>query len=175
VVTSLTVSTGDHVNQDAAMLALARSGAASAKFGLEPSGARLAVGQPVVVRPVAGGAPILTRLVMVGQAADPTTKLIDAVAPLTGEALPIGSAVEGDITTGSHEGLLAPRAAVVFDETGPHVFTISGGKAHRVFVQVGHDQSDGVEVSGPIAAGAQVAVEGAYELQDGMSVTVRGP
>lgn len=174
VVTSLTAATGDHVAQDAAMLVLARDGAASAKLGLEPSGFQFAAGQRVVLRPVAGGAPIASRLAMVGRAADPNTKLLDAVAPLGGAMLPIGSAVQGDITTGSHDGLVAPRSAVVFDETGPHLFTVSGGKAHRIFVKVGLDQGEGVEVSGPVAAGAQVAVEGAYELQDGMAVKVRG-
>ena len=71
-------------------------------------------------------------------------------------------------------GVVVPRSAVVFDETGPHLFTVSGGKAHRIFVQVGLDQGDAIEVSGTIGAGAQVAVEGAYELQDGMPVKVRG-
>ena len=68
-----------------------------------------------------------------------------------------------------------PRAAVVFDETGAHVFTIVGGKAHRVFVTVGADQGDDVEVSGPIKAGDSVAVVGAYELQDGMPVKIGAP
>ena len=62
----------------------------------------------------------------------------------------------------------------MFDETGPHLFTVAQGKAHRVFVQVGTDNGDDIEVRGQLAAGTQVAVEGAYELQDGMAVTVRG-
>jgi multidrug efflux pump subunit AcrA (membrane-fusion protein) len=63
---------------------------------------------------------------------------------------------------------------VVFDETGPHVFVLAGGKAQRVFVTLGLNHGDDVEVAGKLAAGAQVAVEGAYELQDGMAVKVRG-
>jgi multidrug efflux pump subunit AcrA (membrane-fusion protein) len=66
-----------------------------------------------------------------------------------------------------------PRAAVVFDETGPHLFTVSAGKAHRVFVKTGLDHGADIEVAGALPAGAQVAVEGAYELQDGMAVKVR--
>jgi membrane fusion protein (multidrug efflux system) len=109
---------------------------------------------------------------MVGQSADQTTKTIDTLAPLNGAALPIGSAVEGAIVTGSHSGLVAPRAAVVFDETGPHVFVVQDGKAKRVFVDVGADQGDDIEVKG-LTNGARIAVEGAYELQDGMPVKVR--
>ena len=84
-------------------------------------------------------------------------------------------AVAADVVTGAHQGLAAPRGAVVFDETGAHVFVIAGGKAQRVFVTAGHDHGDEIEISGPIHAGQVVAVQGAYELQDGMAVKVAGP
>jgi hypothetical protein len=80
--------------------------------------------------------------------------------------------VQADVVTGAHQGLAVPRAAVVFDETGDHVFVVEGGKARRVFVTVGHDYGDQVEVKGSIAAGQAVAVQGAYELEDGMAVKV---
>jgi RND family efflux transporter MFP subunit len=173
VVTTVSAAAGDHVAQDATLLVLARAGAVTVKLGLEPSG-RYAVGQPVTLKPVWGGQPIQSRITMVGRAADQTTKTIDAVVPLNGVALPIGAAVEGRVVTGVHTGAIVPRAAVVFDETGAHVFTVSGGKAHRVFVKTGLDQGDDIEVAGPLPPGTQVAVEGAYELQDGMAVRVRG-
>ncbi|MDB5476663.1 MAG: efflux transporter periplasmic adaptor subunit [Phenylobacterium sp.] len=173
VVTNVAAAPGDHVAQDAPLVVLARAGGETVKLGLEPGG-HFAPGQPVTIRPVAGGPPIQTRLTMVGRAADQTTKTIDAVAPLNGAALAIGAGVQGEVVTGAHTGMVVPRAAVVFDETGPHLFTIAGGKAHRVFVQVGLDQGEDIEVKGPLQAGAAVAVEGALELQDGMAVKVRG-
>jgi len=172
VVTNVAASPGDHVAQDAALLSLAREGAVSVRLGLEPGAGSFAVGQAVTIRPVNGGAPIASRLIMVGRAADQTTKSLDAVAPLNGAAPPIGSAVQADVVTGAHQGLAVPRAAVVFDETGDHVFVVEGGKARRVFVTVGHDYGDQVEVKGAIAAGQAVAVQGAYELEDGMAVKV---
>jgi multidrug efflux pump subunit AcrA (membrane-fusion protein) len=39
-----------------------------------------------------------------------------------------------------------------------------------VFVKVGRDHGDDIEVEGPLIAGQPVAVQGAYELQDGMDV-----
>jgi hypothetical protein len=51
---------------------------------------------------------------------------------------------------------------------------VAGGKAHRVFVQVGLDHAEEIEIRAQLAANAPVAVEGAYELQDGMAVKVRG-
>lgn len=174
VVTAISASPGDHVAQDAPLMTLARQGGAVAKLGLEPSSGRFAAGQAVLIKPSLGGEAISSKLTMVGKAADPATRTIDAVAPLNGANLPIGAPVQGDITTGSHIGLVIPRAAVVFDETGPHVFTVSDGKAHRVFVTVGRDDGESIEVKG-LAAGGQVAVQGAYELQDGMAAKVRGP
>lgn len=174
VVTNVAAAPGDHVAQDAPLVSLARAGSAAVKLGLEPGVAAVAPGQAVTIRPIAGGAPILTRIAVVGRAADQTTKTLDALAPLNGAALPIGAGVQGDIVTGTHDGLVVPRASVVFDETGPHLFTVAQGKAHRVFVRVGADHGDQLEVSGSIAAGALVAVQGAYELQDGMAVKVGG-
>jgi RND family efflux transporter MFP subunit len=174
VVTSIAVAPGDHVAQDAPLLTLARHGALSAKLGLEPPFERFAAGQPVTIRSVAGGTAIVSRLAMVGRAADPATKTLDATAPLGAAAPPIGGAVEADVITGAHQGLAVPRAAVVFDETGAHVFIVAGGKARRVFVTAGRDYGGLIEVRGPINAGQAVAVQGAYELQDGMAVKVSG-
>ena len=172
VVTNVASAAGDHVAQDAPLVVLARAGGAVAKLGLEPGAGAFAAGQAVLLRPVAGGPAIATHLTMVGRAADQTTKTIDAIAPLAGASLPIGAAVQAEVATGAHSGFLVPRGAVVFDETGAHVFVVSGGKAHRVFVNAGHDHGEDIEITGPIAPGAQVAVEGAYELQDGMAVKV---
>jgi RND family efflux transporter MFP subunit len=173
VVTTVTAAPGDHVAQDASLLVLSRLGAATASLGLQPGAGHVVAGQPVTIRAVGGGAPVSTRIAMVGRAADPTTKTFNALAPLPGAPYPIGAAVQGDIVTGVHNGLVVPRAAVVFDETGPHVFVVSGGKAHRVFVKVGRDQGSDIEITGAVAPGASVAVEGAYELQDGMAAKLR--
>jgi RND family efflux transporter MFP subunit len=172
VVISVAAAPGDHVAQDAAIMVLARQGALSVKLGIEPSAAALAAGDTVTIRPTTGGAPIAARLSMVGRAVDPATHLASAIAPLPGAALPVGAAVEADVVTGAHQGLCVPRGAVVFDETGAHVFVVADGKAARVFVTAGRDHGDEIEISGPVRAGQVVAVEGAYELQDGMAVKV---
>jgi RND family efflux transporter MFP subunit len=172
VVTSLSAAGGDHVAQDAVLLTLARAGAAIAKLGLEPSGGPYAAGEAVALRPTSGGPSITSRLAMVGRAADPATKTLDAIVPLNGANLAIGQGVEAEIVTGVHQGLVVPRRAVVFDETGAHVFVVRNGKVQRVFVTAGRDYGDETEIKGPVTAGQLVAVEGAYELQDGMAVKV---
>ena len=174
VVVSIAAAPGDHVAQDAGLMVLARQGALSVKLGIEPSAGAVAAGDAVTIRPTAGGVAIASRLTMVGRAIDPATHLVPAIAPLPGAALPVGAAVEADIATGAHQGLAAPRGAVVFDETGAHVFVVANGKAERVFVTAGRDHGDEIEISGPIKAGQVIAVQGAYELQDGMAVKVAG-
>ena len=175
VVVSVAAAPGDHIAQDAAIMVLARQGALSVKLGVETSAVGIAAGDAVTIRPTTGGAPIASRLAMVGRAADAASRLLPAIAPLSGAELPVGAAVEADVVTGARQGLAVPRGAVVFDETGAHVFVVAGGKAERVFVTAGRDQGDEIEIIGPVRAGQLVAVEGAYELQDGMPVKVAGP
>jgi RND family efflux transporter MFP subunit len=175
VVTAVQVRPGDRVAQDSPLLVLARAGALVANLNI-PSDAAGAVapGDAASVSSAFGGAAYAGRLVTVGRLSDPTTRMIQAIAPVPADAFPVAAAVQADIVTGTHQGLLVPRAAVVFDETGTHLFTVSAGKAHRVFVQAGASHGQDVEVSGQISAGTPVAVQGAYELQDGMSVRTAG-
>ena len=172
IVTRLAVAAGDHVAQDGALLTLASSDGLVAQLTLQPSASPVTAGAAVTLRPAIGGPPITSRITLVAKAPNPDSKVLTAAAPLPGSSLPVGAAVRGDVVTGAHTGLTAPRAAVVFDETGAHVFTIGGGKAHRVFVTPGAEQGDDIEISGPIKAGDTLAVEGAYELEDGMAVKV---
>jgi RND family efflux transporter MFP subunit len=175
VVTTISVSPGDHVAQDAPLVAVAAAKGLVAKLGLEPGGAVIQAGDAVSMQPVnAAGGTISGRVSMVGHAADQTTKTYDAIVPLNGASLPVGAAVQARVTTGSHQGLLVPRGAVVFDETGTHLFVVSGGKAHRVFVKTGRTYGEDIEISGPVQAGQAVAVQGADELEDGMAVKAGG-
>jgi len=59
-------------------------------------------------------------------------------------------------------------------EGGEGVAAIMERFGARVFVKTGLDHGSDIEVAGALPAGTQVAVEGAYELQDGMAVKARG-
>ncbi len=174
VVISISAKPGDRVAQDTPLIVVARDGGLVANLDIQSSDAAgVAPGQAVTLTPVFGGAPVASRLSTVGRQADPATRTIQAIAPAPA-TMAVGAAVDAQIRTGAHQGLVVPRAAVVFDETGTHLFTISGGKAHRVFVRAGADHGQDLEVSGPLRSGQQVAVQGAYELQDGMGVRTGG-
>ena len=173
VVAAAPVNTGDHVAADAPLMTLVANDGFIAQLGVEPQKAvGLAVGQVVSLIPVFHPERrIDTRLSVVTRQIDPTSRMIN-VAARSGASLALGEAVRGEITVASHPGLLAPRAAVVFDENGAHVFVVLANSARQVPVEAGAEQGDEVEVSGAVKAGDQVAVQGAYQLQDGMAVRV---
>jgi RND family efflux transporter MFP subunit len=172
VVGAVTVTVGEHVAADAPLMTIIGTGGLVAQLGVEPTKAgRLATGQAVSVASAFDPARHAeARLAVVGRQVDPTTRLVTVTAPSPDAGLPLGAAVQGEITVASHPGLLVPRAAVVFDESGAHVFAIQGAKAHQVAVTTGADQGADVEVIGALRAGEAVAVAGAYQLQDGARV-----
>lgn len=176
VVAALPVAAGDHVSADAPLMTLVAGDGLVAQLGVEPQrAAGLRAGQAVSLTPVFHSELRLdSRLGVVTRQVDPTSRMIDATAPAAAD-WPLGEAVRGEITVASHPGLLAPRAAIVFDENGSHLFVVAGGKARQIAVKTGAEQGDDVEVSGSLRAGDQVAVQGAYELQDGMAVRIARP
>jgi RND family efflux transporter MFP subunit len=173
VVATVPVTPGDRIAEAADLVTLSGSAAAVARLWLAPADAgKVSAGDVVRINPVFGGQGQSARLRNVGRQVDATTRMLDAVAPV-GAAWPVGTSVKGEVVTGTHDGLTVPRACVVFDETGAHLFTVAGGQAKRVDVTVGRDVGDALEVQGPLQPGASVVVEGAYQLEDGMAVRTR--
>ena len=173
VVAAVSVAAGDHLAADAPLMTLVAGDGFVAQLGVEPEkAAGLAAGQAVSLIPIFHPQRrIDSRLSVVTRQIDPTSRMIN-VAARSGASLPLGEAVRGEITLASHPGLLAPRAAVVFDEQGAHVFVVSAGKASQVPVRAGVEQGDEIELFGAVKAGDPVAVQGAYQLHDGMAVRI---
>ncbi len=174
VVSQVVVQRGQQVATGAPLLAVVAGGGFLAQFGVEPTqAARLAVGQPVrIVSALDPKIVIQSRMSAVGRAVDPATRLVPAAARVEDAGLALGAAVRGEITTATLQGLTVPAASVVYDENGAHVFVVRGGKAHQVSVTVGPEQGGQVMVSGQLSANDQVAVSGAYQLEDGMAVRI---
>ncbi|MGI8839184.1 MAG: efflux RND transporter periplasmic adaptor subunit [Caulobacteraceae bacterium] len=175
VIEAAPVAAGEHAAADAPLMTLIASGGLIAQLGVEPTRAgRLAAGQNVVISSAFDPTrKIPSRLAVVGRQVDPATRLVTVTAPVPGAAPALGAAVEGVITVASHGGLVVPAAAVVYDEAGAHLFVIRGGKARQVTVKPGETQGDDLEVAGALTAGEPVAVQGAYQLQDGLAVRIR--
>jgi RND family efflux transporter MFP subunit len=177
VVSQVVVQRGQQVAAGAPLLTVVAGGGFLAQFGVEPTQAgKLAAGQPVrIVSALDPNIAIESHMSAVGRAVDSATRLIPAAAPASGANLALGAAVRGEITTATVQGLTVPAASVVYDESGAHVFVVRGGKAHQLAVTVGPEQGDAVMVVGQLSANDQVAVSGAYQLEDGMAVRLAAP
>jgi len=171
-VTAIPVTAGEHVAADAPLMTLAASNGLVAQLNVEPELARrLAPGQ--MARIVSSFDPRLIaegRVTMIGRQVDPITRQIGVTVPVAPGPMVLGAAVKADIIVERHQGFRIPRAAVVYDEAGAHVFVVKAGTAHQTPVRLGAEQGDDVEVAGEVREGDEVAVVGAYQLQDGWPV-----
>ena len=144
--------------------------------------AGLAPGQPAVVRPEsdASGAGLVGRIREISPVVDRSTgtvKVTVALPRATRTLIRPGSFARVVIETGRRENaVLAPKRAIVQDETGTHVFVVEAGRAVRREVTVGieMESSEGalIELSDGLEPGAQVVVAGHGALTPGASVEV---
>lgn len=172
VVGQVAAAKGQQIAAGGALVVVVASGGLVAQLGVEPNRAALITpGQPVrIVSALDPKAAVDSRLTMVGRAVDPATHLIAVSAPAESVGLPLGASVRGEIAVATSQGLTVPRASVVYDESGAHVFVVRAGKAHQVAVSTGPEAGDQIAVTGELHAGDQVVVAGAYQLQDGLAV-----
>lgn len=173
VVTAVAASTGQQLTRGSALLTLARNDRFQVRVGVPaPVAARLKKGAAVTVTPLfGGGKPVQASVSGIQGTVNPTTGMVTITIAIDGKAargLMAGMPVSGAVTVSSSSGLAVPRNAVLSDKKGSYLFTISGGKAHRVAVRAGIQDHGWVAVSGPgLSAGQTVAVLGNYELHDG--------
>lgn len=108
---------------------------------------------------------------LVTRQVNPETRLIDVYVSLpAGTRLLLGGYIRGEITR-SAEGLVVPRAALLPEEDGFKLFTITENHAVKHTVKVGLENNREVELQATdLHAGETVVTRGNYELEDGMSV-----
>ena len=161
-----------------------------AKLGISPPDAgEIKVGQEVTLLPVetreeGPQSPLAGHVLMVGQSVDPSTRLVDALVKLDApdgstDRVLIGSFLRAEITVEKKEALLAPREAVLPDAEGAaaSLFTIQDGHAKKHQIKTGLDDGRNIEITGGaegLSSGSGVVTTGAYELKDGMPLTVDG-
>lgn len=175
IVNAVFVVSGARVTGDTTLLTLLEPGGLYARIGMVAAeAAQVRRGMPVMLQSVfasAQGAP--TRISAVGGLVDPATGLVDVLAPVPGGSaatLIPGTDVSAAITLEMKRSLAVPRSAVLRDARGAYVFVVANGRAHRVAVQTGPDDSHWIAVRGALHTGDRVVVTGNYELSDGMAV-----
>lgn len=174
-VTAVSVAQGDQVLQNAPILSLTPTNALAVLLGVEPEDVtKVQVGMPVVLTPaMGGGARYSGSVIAVNQVIDPQTRLVDVMVRIDnpdGHPPLIGTEMRGEIELRREQTLAVPRAAVLYDSAGAYIFTVRNDRARRVSVTPGLDGGGVIGITGPVKAGDLVAVQGNYELNDGMKV-----
>jgi RND family efflux transporter MFP subunit len=142
----------------------------------------LTPGLPAIVRPEsdATGAGITGRIREVSPVVDRSTGTVKVTVALpspSGAVVRPGSFARVTIETGRRENaVLAPKRAIIQNETGSHVFVVEEGKAVRRDVTVGVEmESPGgalIELSDGLEAGTRIVVAGHGALNPGSPVEI---
>ena len=147
-----------------------------ARLGVEAADARrlppgLAVRLSPLTGGLTGGTPGSGTVIAVDPRLDPQTRQAAVAVSLSPAGFAPGEPVKGEIIVGRRKvGVLAPRAALVYEGDRPSVFVIDKAVARRQAVVLGLAVGDAVEVTRGLRAGQRLAVDGAAALEDGMAV-----
>lgn len=172
IVLTVPVAQGDQLAAGATLMTIVRDDGLIVTAGTEPAMIALfAVGQPVKLIPLMGGANSIGRLIRMDRAINPKSRLIDidfdSASPLV-----LGASYRADVTVDQLKGWIIPRAGVQLDPNGRHVFQIVGNTARLVTVNVLGEDADSFVVDGPLKADLPVVLAGSYQLKDGAAVRI---
>jgi len=180
VVTKLTAQIGAEVAAKAVVAEFADRTSLMVQLGIEPSdaadvspGDKVELEQLFVERTA-----VPAVIASVGALVDPSTRLLNALVKVTGDAaqqFALGETVKATVATKQMEVLTIPRAAVLYDGDQPYVFLIKDGTAHRQNVQLSHTNDETVWVELGLTKGERIAISNVIELSDGTSVSERSP
>lgn len=175
IVLDVPVAPGDRTAAGAVLVRTIANDSVQILAGFSPPDAhQIIAGMPALIEPVGGRDPIPARVTHVQAMVNPTTRLVDValepVNPATAD-LPTSEGARAIVTIASTTSWLAPREAVLHDETGAYLFRIENGHAKRINVTTpGAQDQQQVAVEGPLDSTIEIAVLGTYELEDGMAV-----
>ena len=116
-----------------------------------------------------------TRLSALGVEEQRVAVVIDLAAPpATWAGMGDGWRVEVEIiTVDVPDAVTVPLGALRRDGEGWSVFVVTGGRAHRRGVQLGHKNRDAAEITAGLAAGDQVILHPGERIGDGVRVVAR--
>ncbi len=169
------VTVGDLVNSSKAIVTLDDMTKVTVSFVVpERASGLVAVGQPVTATSEAvPGQAFNGEISAVDSRVDPTARTLKVEATLPndlnilkpGMALAVGLSFPGE----KHPEV--PSLAVQWDRSGPYVWKLVGDKVERTSVQILGRRSGAAIVSGELALGDEVIIEGLQRLRDGATVT----
>jgi RND family efflux transporter MFP subunit len=180
VVTRLTVQIGTQVGANTAIAEFADRTSLMIQLGVEPSdAAEIRAGDEVQLEHLfAKGPPVPAAITSVGAIVDPTTRLIDALVQVTGDAakqFALGETVRATVASMQTEILTIPRAAILYDGDQPYVFLVESGHARQQNVTLAQTKGETVWVEDGLKADEKVAISNLIGLRDGAAVSATSP
>lgn len=135
-------------------------------------------GQPMRVYVEAlGGKTFIGKVVEKGVSADPSTRSYDVkilVANPRHELLPGMVCTVTTNMSGAGQSVVIPADVVQIDaDNRPFVWTLQGNKAHKSYITLGNNQTEGVTVLEGLAPGQQLITEGQLSVSEGTAVKVK--
>ena len=175
------IRTGQYANPGTLIATLLRREPLLLRFALaEADAPSLKVGQVVTFRVAGEPAPREAVVKHVGGAADPTSRLVPAIADIPSgvgvRTLRPGAFAEVVVPLGeTREAPVIPQSAVRPSEKGMLCYVVEGEVAKERMVQLGQRTSDGrVEIRAGLKVGDKLVVRGYEALRDGAKVRLPG-
>jgi RND family efflux transporter MFP subunit len=174
-VTGLTdLSVGDLVASSAAITTLDDLSTVRVGFEVpERWASRIALGQSISATVQAlPGVPFAGTISAVDNRVDETARTLRVEAALAneGRSLKAGMAVTVQLEFETDAQLVVPSASVQWDRTGSYVWKVVDSAARRVDTTIVRRQTGVISLTGDIAAGDRVVVEGIQGLREGALV-----
>jgi RND family efflux transporter MFP subunit len=176
VVSGLMAVAGDKVQANTGFGTVSSQTGLTVELMLQPDdAARVKAGAEVRLNvPSQGSEEIIGKLTSIGGVVDKDKRLVKGFADVpaaTSTSLALGMTFVAHVDLPPRDGLVVPRSAILEDESGPYVFTISNGEAKKQNIKVLVESGDMALVGGfEPASGTRVAVSGNSGLQDGTPV-----
>jgi RND family efflux transporter MFP subunit len=174
IVNAVSISPGSIVSEGTALLDLIQPEGLVLQVGVIPGqAASVAVGNPVSITPIGGGAALEGTVSLRGSVVETGSGLVPVQITVHASELFPGEMAEARITTGRIKGYVVPHEAILVDREGkPYIVQSVNLVARKVPVQILGAEGDQNVITGPLDPAAPLVLSGNYQLNDGMKMRV---
>jgi RND family efflux transporter MFP subunit len=178
IVTDVKASPGQPIPANSVIASVAARDRLIVSVGLEPEDApHVAAGTAIAFHsPQNQSISFTGKVVSVDRLTDPKTRLVNAVVsvpPAAANNLVVGMVLQGTLELPPRNGLVVPHSALMNDSSGPFVFVVTKGAAHRRPVRIAMTTDKQALISQGLNPGEAVVISGNAELSDGTAVRVQ--
>lgn len=178
IVTAVNATPGQTIQANAVIASIAARDPLIVNVGLEPEDApNVMPGTAIAFHSPQNQAISFTaKIASVDRLTDQKSRLVNAVANVPAAAaanLVVGMVLQGTLQLPPRNGLVVPHSALMNDSTGPFVFVVKQGAAHRRTVRIALTNDKQALIAQGLSPGEAVVVAGNAELSDGTAVRVQ--